>query len=398
MADKKAPRGAANQGFVADGFEPLAEAFESLQQDGLDDGASLAVYREGRAVLDLWGGVDPDDGTPWQQNSVTVGFSTTKAAATICLLRLVERGLVDLDAPVARYWPEFAAAGKSEITVSQVLRHLSALPYLEGPFEEFLEPGAAEARLAAQAPSYPPNTSFIYHPVTFGTMVGEIVRRVSGQSIGDFFAAEVAGPLGLEFWLGFPEQEDHRFLPSTYRDTPDFPEIPDSAWAQLPADTVAELRSMHMEPLPPSSAEADFNQRAFRAAQLAGASGVTNGRALARMFAALLTEVNGMRLLSAETVAQAGSLQTAGVHAPLLPDGNAQPDPRWGFGFHLDSPGQPMLGEGSFGHAGMGGRLGFAHPESGITFGYVSQRMNLDLSPEPDERMARLIEGLRGSL
>lgn len=386
------------QGFVADGYQPVADAFDSLFTDGLDDGASLAVYRHGQAVLDLWGGADPDDGTPWEKDSVTVGFSTTKAAATICLLRLVERGLIDLQDSVARYWPEFAAEGKARITVYMVLRHLSALPYLPGPLEQFYEQGWAESKLAERPTFYLPDTTFVYHAITFGTLVGEIVRRVSGKPIGEFFADEVAGPLGLEFWIGFPEAEESRFRRSTYRDLGEPPEVPEELLSQLPADVVASVRTFHqLAELPARpSITADFNRREYRAAQLAGASGVNNGRALARMYAATIGEVDGIRLLSAETVAAAGTLTTSGVHRPPLPDGTPQPDPRWGIGFHLDDEFQPMLGDGSFGHSGMGGRLGFAHPASGIAFGYASQRMELALVPQIDERMRRLMDALRG--
>lgn len=385
------------QGFVADGYQPLADAFDSLFTDGLEDGGSLAVYRNGQAALDLWGGVDPHDGTPWLKDSVTIGFSTTKAAATICLLRLVERGLVDLHAPVARYWPEFAAEDKAKITVYMVLRHLSALPYLPGPLEQFYELGRAESLLAERHTYYPPNSTFVYHAVTFGTLVGEIVRRVSGKPIGEFFADEVAGPLGLEFWIGFPETEEGRFRRSTYRDVEEPPEVTEESLARLPADVAASVRTFQQLaelPVPPSI-DADFNRREYRAAPLAAASGVNNGRALARMYAAIIGEVDGIRLLSAETVAAAGVLTTSGVHRPPLPDGTPQPDPRWGIGFHLDEELQPMLGAGSFGHGGMGGRLGFAHPESGIAFGYVSQRMELSAVPQIDERMRRLTKALR---
>lgn len=393
------------QGFVAEGFEPLAEAFDSLQHDGLDDGASLAVYRHGRVVLDLWGGSDPDDGDPWAEDSATVAFSTTKGAAAVCLLRLADRGLIELEAPVARYWPEFAAEGKAKITVYQVLRHLCSLPYLDGPIEQFYEPGLAESRLAAMAPYYPPNTTFVYHAVTFGTLVGEIVRRVSGMSIGEFFAEEVAGPLGLDFWIGFPEAQEGRYRRCTYREAELPQPMPEEMLSLLPADVQAAVRTTQqlVAFAAGPSTEAFFNQRCYRAAQLAGGNGVTNARGLARMYAALLGEIDGVRLLSAQTVAAAGTLTTQGVHRPPLPDAAGrlvmpQPDPRWGIGFHLDDEFQPMLGEGSFGHAGIGGRLGFAHPQSGVAFGYVSQRMVMPAGAQIDERMRRMIQGLRASL
>ncbi|WP_394939782.1 serine hydrolase domain-containing protein [Psychromicrobium sp. YIM B11713] len=386
-----------SQGFVAEGFEPLAEAFDSLFADGLEDGASLAVYQHGQAVLDLWGGEDPHDGKPWEKDSVTIGFSTTKGAASIMLLRLVERGLVDLDAPVARYWPEFAAAGKEQITVRQVTQHRSALPYLEGAVEDFFTPGKAEGILAAQAPAYPVDSFFNYHAITFGTLIGELIQRVSGQRVGEFFAAEVAEPLGLDFWIGEPDSVEPRFRPVTYSANPQVPPaVPEELLAQLPLAVSAGVKTFEqlLSLFTPDSREAGANTLVYRQAQLAGANGVNNGRALARMYAATIGEVDGVRLLSGETVEQARRYATADIERPALPDGTPQPQPHWGIGFQLEDPTNPvMLGEGSFGHAGMGGRLGFADPESGIAFGYVSQRMHLEQTP--DERMTRLNSALR---
>ncbi|ABY22588.1 esterase [Renibacterium salmoninarum ATCC 33209] len=387
------------QGFVTDGYQPLADAFDSLFTDGLDDGASLAVYRDGKAVLDLWGGEDPHDGSPWLKDSVSSGFSTTKAAATICLLRLVERGLIDLDAPVATYWPEFTAAGKAGITVRQVSQHRSALPYLDAPVEDFFTPGKAEQEIAAQAPAYAVNSFFNYHAITFGTLVGEIVHRVSGKPVGEFFADEIATPLGLEFWIGQPTSVEGQFRRSSYPPLTLPAKVSAELLAQLPPATVAAVRTAEQlyELIPADSRESVANSVQFRSAQLAGASGVTNGRALARMYAAVIGEVDGIRLLSAETVEAARTYATDDIDKAPLPDGTVQSKPRWGIGFHLDDVASPMLGPGSFGHAGMGGRLGFAHPESGIGFGYVSQRMVLNPSPLPvlEERMRRLTEALR---
>ncbi|WP_285727828.1 serine hydrolase domain-containing protein [Psychromicrobium xiongbiense] len=388
------------QGFVADGYQPLADAFDSLFTDGLDDGASLTVYRHGKLAVDLWGGTDPHDGTPWEKDSATVGFSTTKAAATILALRLVERGLLDLDASVADYWPEFAAAGKESITVRQVLQHRGALPYLEGVAEDFYTPGKAEAIIATQTPAYPVNSAFVYHAVTFGTLVGELIRRVTGQSVSEVMQQEISQPLGIDFWIGLPESAQRQFRRITYG-TVDLPVAPPAeVMAQLPPATAAEIRtglqllSMFHE----DSREAAPNTLPFLQAQMAGANGVNNGRALATMYAALLGEVNGVRLLSADTVAMASRLGTADIERPPLADGTPQDRPRWGVGFHLDDAGTPMLGEGSFGHAGMGGRLGFAHAASGVAFGYVGQRMQLDDSLPQDLRLVRLMKGLTESL
>ena len=200
-------------GEVAAGFEAVREAFEANFEQHGERGAAFCMYRHGENVVDLWGGVaNADTGETWDRDTLQLVFSTTKGATALCALRLVERGELDLDAPVAEYWPEFKAEGKEHIPVRWLLSHRSGLPIVDAK----LTPSEALAwqpivnALAAQRPVWEPGTAHGYHALTYGWLVGEVVRRVDGRSLGRFFADEVTAPLGLDFWIGLPEDQEGR--------------------------------------------------------------------------------------------------------------------------------------------------------------------------------------------
>ena len=201
------------EGATAPGFDAVREAFATNFTDGAEIGAALSVYLHGEKVVDLWGGVaDPQEARPWQRDTLQAVYSTTKGATSACALLLAQRGELDLDAPVAAYWPEFAAEGKRDIPVRWLLTHQAGLPALDRPLalaDALAWDPMAEA-LAAQRPSWIPGTEHGYHALTYGWLVGEVVRRVSGRSLGTFFRTEIAEPLGLDFWIGLPKPEEHR--------------------------------------------------------------------------------------------------------------------------------------------------------------------------------------------
>lgn len=363
-------------GFVAPGWREVRDAFAESFGGEPDEGGSLSIRRHGEVVVDLWGGTDPLSGRPWQRDSVTIGFSITKGAVTILLLQLVDRGLVDLDAPVATYWPEFAAAGKESLTVRDVLTHRVGLPAIDlDPITRATDWEAVTSALAAQPSQYAPREFVVYHALSFGFLVGEIVRRVSGIPVGEYFDRQVAGPLGVDFWMGQPESADPRFLPGLTRLVEAPPRPP------APVSDVCEAAWRSAAQLTPIFARVDdrlgtepFNQTEFRRATIPAGNGVTNGRGLAAMYAATIGEVEGVRLLSESIVREASLNQAADAFLPDCAGGKPQ-QAVWGLGFEISNPLNPMIGPGSFGHSGMGGRLGFAHPETGIAFGFASQRM-----------------------
>lgn len=390
-------------GRVAPGWEAVREAFARAQAD--DPGsAQLAVHHHGRPVVDLAcsgpGQTGPGQTgpgrtgpAPYGTDSVGVLMSVTKGLVAVCAHLLSQRGLLDLDAPVARYWPEYAAAGKGATTVADLLTHRAGLPAFTCDASGVGLPGLLDresrvAELASMRPLWKPGSAFLYHALTYGHLVGEVIRRVAGVSVGAFFAAEVAGPLGLDLWIGLPEEAEHRFVPQfSVRPEPTQEQISGflAGLGLSPADPLSlALRATAAELTAATEALAT---RRGRAAELPGAGGVGNARSLSRMYAALLGPVDGVRLLSPQTVARARTPRNEHLAPPPpLDGGDGSGRSRFGLGFELPRPGLPMLGEGSFGHAGAGGRLGTACPGSGLAVGYVCTAMSWEPAAGPDPR------------
>ena len=321
-------------GVVAPGFEAVALAFERNFEELGEIGASVAVYHQGRAVVDLAAGSDPVRGRPFTHESLLRVASCSKAALATCVLMLADAGVLDVDEPVASYWPEFGQAGKREITLRLVLSHQSGLPYPD-PEEslsglDLLSGSALLHQLARQPPWWPPGTAFAYHPTTSGAILGEVVRQVTGQTLGQWFAEHVAAPLGLDFWIGLPADLDDRVAPNVWVDGADAGDGRRAAgsYAARRLAAIAKLPPMDPDPNDPAS------RRAYYGLEVPAAHGITNARSLARMLAALLDEVEGVRLLSPGMLAAATSPQTDGLHR-ATESGTADPDLRFGLGFQL---------------------------------------------------------------
>lgn len=392
-------------GFVADGFEPVRERFQENFTDHGDVGAGFALYVGGELQVDLVGGVaDQASGAPYTEDTLQLVFSTTKGLAAICAHMLADRGLLDFDAPVTTYWPEFGQAGKQDVPVRWLFGHRVGLPVVDQApsLEEVLQWDPIVEALAAQAPVWEPGTAHGYHALTYGWLVGEVVRRVSGRSIGQFFAEEVAGPLGLDTWIGLPVSEQHRVSPMIASRPgegamPDLSNVDEALMAKLAELATAAFdpqslmnRALNLNTTFSLEGEMAWNTDAVRAAQIPAANGITNARSLAKAYAATIGEVDGVRLLSEEAVKRACEEQSNGRDQVLVVD------TRFGLGFFLPGEFAPLYGPSSFGHAGAGGSLGLADPDAGIGFGYVMNKMNLNLSGDP--RTAGLIEAVRQCL
>lgn len=380
-------------GEVAPGFEPVRDAFQANFDAGHEAGAATSIYKDGVKVVDLWGGVaDKDTGAPWNEDTLQLVFSTTKGATAACAALLIQRGDLDVDAPVAEYWPEFKANGKGAIPVRWLLSHRAGLPAVDDaltPEQIYAWTPVIDA-LAAQKPWWEPDTKHGYHALTYGHLVGEVIRRISGKSVGQFFAAEIADPLAAEFFIGLPESEESRVTklgqapppkPGDVELTDDIKDV--IAGFMDPTSLISRTLNFAVPAL-------DMNSREVHAAEIPAANGICTARGLARFYAALIGEVDGVRILNPETIEAVRTEQTHGKDEIL------KKVTRFGLGFMLDGPDVPYFGPGSFGHDGAGGSLGFADPEAGIAFGYVMNQMNQGINADP--RPHTLIAALKGCL
>ncbi|MGV9890684.1 serine hydrolase domain-containing protein [Streptomyces sp. NPDC003395] len=380
-------------GAVAEGFEPVREAFARGFTALGEKGAALAVYRDGRKVVDLWGGTRDVDGTaPWERDTAQIVRSATKGVAAAALLLLHQRGELDLDAPVGTYWPEYKAAGKERTLVRHVLAHRAGIPVLDRPLTlaEAADPERAAAAVAAQAPVWEPGTDHGYHAHTYSWLTGELIRRVTGRAPGEWIAREIAQPVGADFWLGPPAEVDARVGrvgPVTAPEAGGLRTRPKRAVAEAYADPA----SLTLRAFAAISPAPDENDPAYRAAALPGSTGVATADGLARIYAALIGEVDGgRRLFTPDTLELARGEQSAG------PDRVLVVNTRFGLGPMLHGSASPLLGDGSFGHPGRGGSLGFADPASGIAFGYVTNGFRKSVTADP--RAQALLRALRGVL
>jgi CubicO group peptidase (beta-lactamase class C family) len=371
----------APESIVEPGWGPVADVFRKNFDHG-EVGAACCVYYDGRSVVDVWGGAaDRAAGRLWARDTIVIVFSCTKGATALAANQLIEAGRLDPDATVAAYWPEFAANGKAGITVRMVLSHRAGLAAVDG--ELTLNDVAAwdpvVAAIAAQAPNWEPGTAHGYHSRSFGWIVGELIRRVTGRMPGDYLADEVVRPLGLDFFLGLPESEDPRV--ATLYPAPEASALDELA----AADPTTLFARVMTGPSNLLHYDDSWNTRLLRGAQLPSSNGHSDARSLARLYAACLAPVDGVQLLSNQCLDRATTVESSGKDLVL-----GQPL-TFGLGFALP----PTLGPGaslrSFGHAGAGGSLAYADRDRGLGFGYVMNQMRLGM-PEGDQRAMRLSE------
>jgi CubicO group peptidase (beta-lactamase class C family) len=361
--------GVANEGGTVDpAFERVRTAFRGNFAAHGELGAAVSVWIDGRPVVDLWGGwANPARREPWRQHTIVCMMSICKGVAALCAHKLIERGVLDLEAPVAEYWPEFAAGGKARLTVRQLLGHHAGLIYPDGaPPGSFFDFEIMTAAMAAQAPEWPPGTRGAYHSATYGILIGELVRRADGRRVGRFMAEEIAAPLGLDYHFGVPEADLGRLaeiVPNAGSVTINLRNDPTTkagrAWRPMTSDE-------------PSM----FNDIRFRTGELPEGSGLYghgNARAIGRLFAALARggEIDGVRLLRRDSVDRLRTVQWAeacGLYGRAF---------RMGLGLFLNSPSHMPMGPNpdSFGHAGAGGALGFADPARQLAFAYSPNQM-----------------------
>ena len=353
-------------------FAPVVDAFVANYRERGELGASLCVTHEGDTVVDVWGGsADPLE--RWDADTVSIVHSCTKGATALCAHLLIDRGELDLEAPVSEYWPEFAANGKARATVRMMLDHSVGVPVFRGTLEpgELYDWDRVIARLEAEEPFWEPGARNGYHMINFGWTVGELVRRVSGRSLGTFFAEEIAGPLGLDFWIGLPEAEESR-VSRLVSHTPAPPE-PGARLSRF-VETLLGDRSSIPALAMANVSTVDPNSRPYHAAEIGGGGGITNGRGLAGMYTPLALRSG---LVSAAAVDRMRRISVA-----TNDDATLCIATRFALGFMVSMDNRDkldkdsvVLGEHAFGHVGAGGSIGFADPSLGLAVGYTMNRM-----------------------
>jgi CubicO group peptidase (beta-lactamase class C family) len=380
-------------GWTAPGFEGVRAAFEGNFAEGREIGAAFSAYHRGRKVVDLWGGIaDEATGRPWEEDTIVLVFSTTKGMTAVCANKLAQEGALDVDAPVAKYWPEFAAGGKENVPVSFLLSHQVGLAWVDGAMtlEDALAWDPVVNALAAQEPHWEPGSQHGYHATTYGWLVGEVIRRITGKSVGTYLREEVAAPLGLDLWLGLPESEDPRAASLT--SMIDESQLDENARALVAQFMGPDTMLGKALSAPGGALTQDvWNSREVRAAEIPAASGVSDARSIARMYAACIDEVDGVRLLTPDQLKKATTQQTSGPNVILM-----GLDIQFGLGFMLRSSLIPLGGPQSFGHFGAGGSMGWADPDAEFAFGYVMNKMDMGLAG--DTRTSNLVNACYDAL
>jgi len=361
------------EGTVAPGFEAARTAFAAnFARDGdyQEVGASFAAFHKGRCVVDLWGGYrDRTRTKPWTRDTLINVWSSTKGIAATAVAILVDRGLLDYADKVAKHWPEFAANGKQDVTVAQLMSHQAGLNGFAEPtaLEDQFDWRGCTGKLAQQKPAWPPGTASSYHAMTYGWLAGELVRCIAGRSVGDFVRDEIAKPLSADFFIGLPESEEKRVAemigPKRQAEVPPLSDI-----------ALMALINPQQNPEMP-------NRREWRAAEIPAANGQSSAMGLARLYAALAGDgsLEGVRILSPNTIAR--------MTTPATNDGRQDMflgfKDAWGMGFALNRPGIYGPNARAFGHSGWGGSFGCADPDAEVSIGYVCNQMGPELVGDP---------------
>jgi CubicO group peptidase (beta-lactamase class C family) len=369
-------------GFVHPDFGGVTKTVRRVAAHKRGGGAAVAVYHKGELVVDAWIGTRNASGAPWQSDTMVMSFSTTKGVVATTVHRLVDRGLIDYDEPVATYWPEFAAAGKERVTVRQLLDHSAGLHQMRGVIAdayEMLDWDLVCSRLAAEAPRYPPGTRHGYHGITFGFLVGEVIRRVTGTTVPEAVEAEIVKPLGLDgMSIGVPLEERGRVADLIIR-------FGDADRAERHARRASRFSSLRpaIDAFVVPGADRLFASSEILDAAIPSINGCFTARSLARMYAALAGGgvLDGERFLSVETLRRATEIQTTGrdivIGFPM----------RWRLGYHLAATMHGVIPNG-FGHFGFGGSGAWADPDKNLAVAFVCNRVAG--SPFGDVRLLRL--------
>jgi CubicO group peptidase (beta-lactamase class C family) len=350
------------RGFTAPGFEDMREAFASAAEIDRRGGSALSVVRDGELVVELVTGSGTDAQTPRTASSTQTCFSCTKGIVATALLILIERGQLELDAPVARYWPEFAEHGKPDVLVRHVVSHMSGQPSFRGPvaIDDLTDDELVESVVARDEPWWPAGTALSYQSLTYGPLCGGLIRRITGESVGSFVQREIATPLRLDLWIGLPEQREGDVAPLYL--------VPESE-QELLTDNPAQRAKALNPPVLRGDGGAAWNTRAFHAAEIPAAGGITTATALARLYGCLALggTLDGHQLLRPETV-ELGRTTLATAPDVLGDDSLLS----FGVGFMRPTVNDPAYDPLEFGHGGYGGQDSVAWPSHRTGVAYLT--------------------------
>jgi CubicO group peptidase (beta-lactamase class C family) len=376
-------------GFCDPRFVAVREAFAANFRERGEPGAAVCVSVGGKPVVDLWGGyADIANTGPWQRDTLVNVFSVGKALCALAAARIVEQGLIDLDDQISKLWPEFAQAGKDRITLRQLLSHRGGLPAIEKPLPNgaALDWNVMTHALEEQSPWWEPDTAFGYHVNTYGFLIGEIVQRAAGKTLGTLIRAEVAGPLNADIHIGLPRE--HHARVAEYR-------WPGQSSMTPPGEGATGIPLMRWNAYwnPPGISGAHWvNRTEWRLAEVPSTNGHGNARSVARIYSALAKggAADGVQIVGRDTLREFTTEHSRGE------DQITQHPARFGLGFQLTQPERPLgPNPNSFGHFGAGGSLGFCDPDADIAFGYVTN----DMGPRwQNPRNRALIEAVYASL
>ncbi len=344
-------------------FSKVKETFEKLHQEDREIGSCFAVYKDGKPLVDLWGGFQDKDKTkPWQKDNLVTVYSTTKGVAAFCIALAMEKGLLKYEEKVSTYWPEFANNGKEDITVGMLMSHQAGICSPETRnVDDYYNQSLMAEKLAGMTPIWEPGTASGYHSMTFGWLTSELILRVTGKSLGTYFREEVGDQHEIDFFIGLPESEDHRVA-----ELVPFDIVRNENSEQQKIELTEAQKSQRN-----SAGTLDIqNTKAWRQAEIPSANGQGNAGGLAKFYSLIVPEDNSIKLLKDDTVNQMTTMQIEGRDLVLAVQ------VRWGVGFILNKH-KVIYGpiEGAFGHSGYGGSCAFGDPENKIGVSYVMNRM-----------------------
>lgn len=383
------------QGFVADGFEKIQTTFQEIITQAPDSGAAVSIWHKGENVVNLWGGIaDRETKAPWQEETKTVIFSCTKGLMSLALAQLFQAGKISYEDLVVKHWPEFMA-GKEKTTTAQLVSHQAGVPFFAHPIQpdQVIDWDYMVSQIEQAAPVWDPGSAYAYHAITHGWLTGELIRRVTGMSPGQYLAKAIATPLQADTWLGLPADLEGKVAPSyAHADLAEFfldlnAQNTDAGNFLIRSLTLGEAFPMNLV-----ATGQGFNSRAVHAAEIPGAGGISTAHGLSKIWSAAVHETDGVRLLSDETVQYVTKVQSEGKPFTDL----EPPYGKFGMGFQLDSAARGYLTESSFGHDGAGGQCAFADPEHKVGFAFVTSEMRGGVIE--DDRATRLIKDLASIL